>query len=145
MLGIVFIYLFLVAYGRTYLGIQEDSSYVNFFKHGVGRFHYFWITILFPWIVYMSVSQLVPIRNKMYLLFILVVPSMFLFVQFDRILPYYKESFIVKSQGKDCIYASLKNKSEGINCPTLFPRDLSPAIKNMMEHYDTTLNYMLKD
>jgi hypothetical protein len=48
---IVFVYMALVAAGRAKLRPQTDQAFVDVFAFGFLRFHFFWATILWPWVV----------------------------------------------------------------------------------------------
>lgn len=47
----VAVYLCLVAAGRTFLRPAEVVTAVEVFKFGFYRFHFFWITLLWPWVL----------------------------------------------------------------------------------------------
>ena len=44
------VYLFLVAAGRTYLRPPEVKTALQVFAFGFERFHFFWATLLWPWV-----------------------------------------------------------------------------------------------
>lgn len=56
--GTVFAYLALVAVGRTNLRPDGLSS-LETFQYGFFRFHYFWLTLLWPWIFLVVVDRFV--------------------------------------------------------------------------------------
>ena len=47
----VFTYLLLIAAGRTHLRPEEVESATQVFAFGFQRFHFFWATLLWPWVV----------------------------------------------------------------------------------------------
>ena len=48
---VVFIYLIMVAAGRANFRPPEMTRPLDIFAHGFTRFHFFWITLLWPWLV----------------------------------------------------------------------------------------------
>jgi hypothetical protein len=44
-------YLMMVAAGRTNLAKPTDQSFLAVFQFGYARFHFFWVTLLWPWVV----------------------------------------------------------------------------------------------
>jgi hypothetical protein len=42
-------YLVMVAAGRTHLGAAQVDSYTAMFQFGFERFHFFWVTLIWPW------------------------------------------------------------------------------------------------
>lgn len=50
-LGAVGVYLFMVAAGRANLRSDAITEPLQVFRFGYERFHYFWVTLLFPWLV----------------------------------------------------------------------------------------------
>jgi hypothetical protein len=48
--SLVFVYLLLISAGRTNLHPPEIKTSTQFFLHGFYRFHYFWATLLWPWL-----------------------------------------------------------------------------------------------
>ncbi|MDR7283541.1 hypothetical protein J2X84_002365 [Pseudomonas corrugata] len=49
--GVSFLYLMIVSAGRTNLRPDFVQAPIDIFIYGYGRFHFFWITILWPWLV----------------------------------------------------------------------------------------------
>ncbi|MBH3412520.1 hypothetical protein [Pseudomonas putida] len=48
--GVILLYLFIVAAGRANLRPLSIESPTDIFIYGYGRFHFFWVCILWPWI-----------------------------------------------------------------------------------------------
>jgi hypothetical protein len=53
----VFVYLLLICAGRTNMRPEAISAPIEVFISGFARFHFFWITILFPWVAAISLSR----------------------------------------------------------------------------------------
>ena len=49
--GVVFVYLLMVATARTGFRANTASPPLVAFRSGFGRFHFFWVTIILPWIL----------------------------------------------------------------------------------------------
>ena len=49
--AVVVVYLMLVAAGRTNLRPPEVQELLEIFQHGFVRFHFFWATLIWPWVV----------------------------------------------------------------------------------------------
>jgi hypothetical protein len=49
--ALVFVYLLLVAAGRTNFRPPEMQDLMEIFGHGFTRFHFFWVTLIWPWVV----------------------------------------------------------------------------------------------
>ncbi len=50
--AVIFLYLILISAGRTNLRPDEVNAPLEIFKYGFYRFHFFWITLLWPWLAY---------------------------------------------------------------------------------------------
>lgn len=48
--AVVVVYLMLVAAGRTNLRPPDVQELLDIFKHGFGRFHFFWAALIWPWV-----------------------------------------------------------------------------------------------
>lgn len=49
--GVVFVYLLMVAAGRTNYRGPEINGMLDIFVHGFTRFHFFWAALIWPWVV----------------------------------------------------------------------------------------------
>jgi putative flippase GtrA len=56
--AMVFVYLMLVAAGRTHLHGPEVNTAMGVFAYGFSRFHFFWVDLLWPWVVAAAVVLL---------------------------------------------------------------------------------------
>lgn len=56
--AVTFVYLMLVAAGRTNLRPEELNAWHEVFAHGFSRFHFFWATILWPWLAAVVIAHL---------------------------------------------------------------------------------------
>ncbi len=51
LVAVVFVYLMLIAAGRTHFREPDIQSAMQVFAHGFTRFHFFWATLLWPWVL----------------------------------------------------------------------------------------------
>ncbi|HMS26014.1 MAG TPA: hypothetical protein PKC80_01385 [Burkholderiaceae bacterium] len=51
--SVVFVYLLLISAGRAHLRPIEDTEWLKVFGWGFHRFHFFWVTLLWPWLLAM--------------------------------------------------------------------------------------------
>lgn len=54
--SVVFVYMLLIAAGRTNLRPPEIKSALQIFSYGYYRFHFFWATLLWPWLIAMLLT-----------------------------------------------------------------------------------------
>lgn len=55
--GVVLLYLFIVAAGRTNLRPESITKATDIFVFGYARFHFFWVCVLWPWVVAFIMEQ----------------------------------------------------------------------------------------
>ena len=51
--SVVFVYLVLISAGRAHMRPAEDTELLKVFGWGFHRFHFFWVTLLWPWLLAM--------------------------------------------------------------------------------------------
>jgi hypothetical protein len=133
LLGMIFVYLGIIAAARAHASPPEiQASWLDTFVFGFHRFHYFWVTLLWPWLVAGGIFSMIkfnffPNKNaEKYLLFALLGVS----IVFTSIIirgnksTYREYTNIFYSKHIRCLLSEIQ-KGQGINCPTLYPGDLS--------------------
>lgn len=129
----VFAYLLIIAAGRTHLRPPEVETFVEFFGLGFRRFHFFWVTLLWPWLA-AALWAMLPRRIGQPVRFgLLVVPALIVAALFEagafRHPAYYRHTMDARAAGTRCLLAQLQ-RGQGIDCPELDPADLTLAVVN---------------
>ncbi|MHC1745049.1 MAG: hypothetical protein AB9873_18755 [Syntrophobacteraceae bacterium] len=128
----ILVYLFLVASGRTGLRPEAIKSPTEVFIFGFIRFHYFWVTLLWPWVAaaFFGIAR----RSKWFCtlnssriiaiaLILVLFPIMWSNGAFKHS-SYYRMVGQVRAQGVNCIKAALRD-GRAIDCPELYPSDIT--------------------
>lgn len=134
---VVFAYVAIVAAGRANLRPPTVNSPLSIFAHGQRGFHFYWITLLIPWlglIIGGAIKTLLPIKNKSILtsliifipIYITMRGGFFYLVEYNNggafnHSAYLKEVGIMKSQGVLCIHKKAISGDNKIICPQLLP------------------------
>jgi hypothetical protein len=135
----LFVYLCLVCAGRTngaHAALSTISP-IEIFSSGFGGFHFFWVTLLWPWLI----VSLVVIAKKVFLLkkiplaevltisiFLFVIPHLFIRGAFNSN-AYYKSVMESRAAGVQCLITHVQN-NQTIHCPQLSPQDLTKEFLN---------------
>lgn len=128
--SIVAVYLAMISASRANLDISPDASLLKKYIFGFGRFHFFWITIIWPWILAIIFSDLIRIVNARtcYAILASVSPLILIIVAISGKLNYFEYFNMVnmrlRVRGLECIQQHLLT-SDQISCPTLYPADLT--------------------
>ncbi len=132
--AIVFAYLFMVSAGRANLREESLDTILEVFWLGQFRFHYFWITLLFPWFALIISTTLLRnlserVKNIVNISTVFLVVLYFIGVGgLKDIRHHYKSTGDIKMKGVECIANSLL-KGENVYCPTIYPvADLTTAL-----------------
>jgi hypothetical protein len=132
----VFVYLGLVASGRTNLGSGDlERTVLQFFQFGQRRFHYFWVTALIPWIVLAAMhftkrlygaewQTAAAIMASLIVLAIFSVNARTIFGQIQ----YYRSMAESKEEGIKCLAEKIQSGPPYI-CETLYPTDIASGLK----------------
>ena len=129
----VFVYLLLVAAGRTYLRGPEVKSALDVFVLGFSRFHFFWADLLWPWVIAAGIvlarrrraSQAPAMTVTAWLgcgaaVFLMVSAGALDHFEHHRMEASFRTATVT------CLSAQLQ-KGEGIDCPEFNMADLTPA------------------
>lgn len=133
--GVVFVYLLLISAGRTNLRPEAVTSFFDVFVYGFYRFHFFWITLLWPWVVCVL---LVAVHNRTksnLLLSILILFTGATWVFIASYTPltshdtFFKVAMKQRADGIACILGKMQQPGP-ILCPTVDLSDLSNGLEN---------------
>jgi hypothetical protein len=133
--SMIFIYLNLISAARAHLTpIDIQTSWLGAFTYGFHRIHFFWVTLLWPWLAAASFAIAIKrnfLLNKktaQYWIIGLISVSLALTtaIVIGNTILYriYTKTFYTKNIS--CLLSEIQ-KGQGINCPTLYPADLSTA------------------
>ena len=129
----VLFYLCMVAAGRANLGAPTEQTALGSFALGQGRFYFFWVSLLIPWVL-LAIMRLMrgssPImQNATALVLGLLLLAMFLVngAAIFGLAPYYRFTAQLKQEGLECLRSKIPEGPPYL-CPSLFPADLSRAL-----------------
>lgn len=129
--GMIFVYLMLVSAGRTHLRPENVKTSLEIFSFGFHRFHFFWVTILWSWVVAILFLLMKKYSSNLSYKIALVIPLIVIpFTLYSGVFnhaPYFKHDAEVKINGISCINQELQKKSD-INCPQIYPAPLKSAL-----------------
>jgi hypothetical protein len=131
--AVVFIYLLLIAAGRANLRPEEITDSIQIFLFGFKRFHYFWVTILWPWLVIAILSFMVKPNSKNYVagLFIVILSTVLMaYIKYTAIFDhntFYRATMERRVEGVHCVNREIQ-ESRNIFCPQLDINELTLAI-----------------
>lgn len=133
---VIALYLLLIAAGRTNLRPAYAQAPLDIFAFGFHRFHFFWVTLLWPWLAAVFLAWLLrPGVGKVLtgLIVAIFTATLLLGIKYTHIFEheaFYRQTMEVRLDGVNCIQSQVQ-KSGGINCPQLHPNvDLSKAFTN---------------
>lgn len=133
LLCVIFVYLSLVSAGRTNLRSLEMNETLEIFTFGFYRFHFFWITLLWPWmaaIFFIVLKNLNPKLQNKFVIFspMILIPIFISSGAFNHGV-FYKETADIRVKGLECLKEGLENDTE-MYCPSIFPTSLKLAFEN---------------
>jgi len=128
--GIIFVYLILISAGRTNLRPEEVTSPIQIFSFGFHRFHFFWVTILWSWVIAILFVVLRKYSNNLQykialIIPVLVIPFLLYLGVFDHA-KYFQYESKIRIDGTTCLIKELQRGTD-INCPQLYPASLKAA------------------
>lgn len=124
-----FVYLLLVSAGRANLHPPEVKTAAQIFSLGFARFHFFWVTLLWPWAIalcFETVSRSRPMaKNSRRLGFLaIVLPAILLplFISFGALkhASYHRNASYQRLEEIQAIISQIQ-KGNGIDCPAAYP------------------------
>jgi hypothetical protein len=135
---VISIYLLLVSAGRTNLRPEHVQSKLDIFKYGFHRFHFFWVTLLWPWLAAVILHfffKLNANRTAVGLVPILFLTAIILGAKYSDLFnhgSYYQRTQVRRLEGLNCIQQAIERQSK-IFCPQLLPFDLTRAVANAQD------------
>jgi hypothetical protein len=135
--SMIFIYLMLVSAGRANVHPSTSDTSLQVFSFGFHRFHFFWVTILWPWVIAVFLIALIKFKltrlhNLQYkaalVMPIALIPMMLLAGAFNHSV-FFKDSMLRQADGVKCLIEELQ-KGNGIQCPKIYPQLLEKAFLN---------------
>ncbi len=129
--SVIFIYLLLVAAGRTHYRPDDVKSVLDVFIFGFHRFHFFWVTILWPWLIALffyhkkefNVMRIKISKHRLALIMpFLFIPVMLRAGVLNHV-QYHKSMSGWRVEGFKCLLSELQKGSE-ISCKMLFGASL---------------------
>ncbi len=127
-------YLALVSAGRAKLGQVPDASPLQVFAHGYSRFHFFWVTLLWPWVAASVIAFVRPRLRRGALTAVTAVMAAaslggaVLSGVFDSA-RVFRQSYDVAQRGLACMQMQVARSSGKIRCPEIYPGDLAKAYR----------------
>lgn len=144
--SIVLVYLCLIAAGRTNLRPDTISSAPSIFAFGFHRFHFFWVTILWPWVAAVGLVVSCKIRKSSWIRvvapLVAILFAILLFIQgvFDHD-SYYRYVTNRRLQGLSCMLTDLQ-KGGKMFCPSLDVVDVSAPYLFALSHSSSFIRYL---
>jgi hypothetical protein len=142
LVAVVFVYLLLVAAGRSNLRPDSITAFLDIFAFGFLRFHFFWATLLWPWVgaaVLVWLSRL-PHGGRLvfgtaFLLVAVVLPLAVFLGAFDHAATYKARMAYRFENEVKCLEAGLQ-KDGAISCPMMIGprRDMAPIYDFAQRH-----------
>ncbi|MEY3220164.1 MAG: hypothetical protein RIT27_1521 [Pseudomonadota bacterium] len=134
--GIVFIYLMLVSAGRTNLRPENIKTPLEIFSFGFHRFHFFWVTIFWSWVIAIiflfTEKYSRKLQHKIALIIpLIIIPLLLYSGVFDHD-KYFQYESRIRIDGIICINQELQ-KGTNISCPQLYPAPLRSALLKAKE------------
>ncbi|MES1981091.1 MAG: hypothetical protein V4443_01325 [Pseudomonadota bacterium] len=133
--AIIVTYLMLIAAGRTNLRPTSVTAPLDIFTFGYIRFHFFWVTVLWPWLV--AIIFVLVLQNRflsgpqLKIALLVIMPMFILGVIFGtdafKHSNYYQSVQKLRLAGLHCIISEIQ-KDGKIDCPEYNPDDLSSEI-----------------
>jgi hypothetical protein len=140
LIGMVSAYLLLVSAGRTNLRPAHIDAPLEVFAFGFHRFHYFWVTLLWPWVVAMGLhlaKTALGVRHPvLYKSIAIIFPLTFLtfFIEqgaFEHA-RFQENNSQTRLAGQRCLIQKLQSREQLI-CRQLYPAPLDRAYKFAVE------------
>jgi len=134
--AMIFVYLLMVSAGRTNRRPLEVDTSLEIFAFAFQRFHFFWVTLLWPWVAaavfeaarsYEFPLNINPSRSPA-MVSALILPPLILTAGALAHAPYYRSIMNARYEGISCIQSAMQ-RFEPVYCPGVCRRpDISGAV-----------------
>ncbi len=132
----IFVYLLMVAFGRTHLQAPGSQSPMQFFLAAFARFHFFWVTLLWPWVMAACLHAARKWESsrpgRLSLTLAMGLPMIVLPLLIGNGVLGHSENLRERMQnrldGIRCCLSKIQN-GEPLDCPQLYYRDLTQAFR----------------
>ncbi|STX52747.1 Uncharacterised protein [Legionella busanensis] len=131
--SIILIYLLLVGSGRANFHPPEITTFKELFSFNFYPWHYFWITLLWPWAIaiLLHILQTYKINksliHKIAILFTILFILSVLYNDMLNHVKFYKSMREVRADGIKCLNREIR-KGKEVNCPVLYPGPLKDGL-----------------
>lgn len=135
LVGVVFVYLLLISAGRTNLRPETVTNFYDVFIYGFYRFHFFWVTLLWPWIACIFLIALHNRTKSNLLLSVLMLFTITTWAVVASLTPlashdaFYKVAMKQRADGIACILGKMQQPGP-IFCPNVDLSDLTKGLEN---------------
>lgn len=133
--AIIFVYLLLISAGRTNMRPESVSKVEDIFIYGFYRFHFFWVTLLWPWVALIclkSLRQRHP-SNAFALLITSICAALWMTaIAYTAVLDsydFFKATMKHRSEGITCVLEKIQNAGP-VLCPNIDLGNIAQGIKN---------------
>ncbi|RWB74617.1 MAG: hypothetical protein EOQ50_15020 [Mesorhizobium sp.] len=147
----IFFYLLMVAAGRTDLRPANISTPLQLFAFGFARFHFFWATLIWPWVfvgAIMMAMTLWPQREGAIRgAAVVTAGCVVVFTMAAGVFAhasYFRQTSDLSFRNGACLHAKLLAGGP-IDCPTLYPRDMTSAYANAARMGASFIRYFPPD
>lgn len=106
--AVVGFYLLLISAGRTNLRPETVNAPLEIFTYGFYRFHFFWVTLLWPWLALILLGWLKNDKKAGYLILPAAVATVFLWAGMCHYTPILDNASFYQ--------ATMKHRTDGIQC-----------------------------
>lgn len=129
------IYLVLVGVGRTQMTPDNQRNLLEVFKFGYLRFHFFWVTVMVPWLVVVVLSALEKLKGELVVrvlaptLTLTILTLVWISGGLDHA-GYYSANAKAQQEQLSCINRGVFAGQPTVRCQQAFPENLLPAYIN---------------
>ncbi|WP_285373338.1 hypothetical protein [Pseudomonas sp. lyk4-TYG-107] len=129
------LYLLLIAAGRTHLRPENITTFLDIFSFGFYRFHFYWITILWPWItaaIFIKILEKKTSGVATYITAFIFTTLIFSGIKYSNVFDhkeFYQATMQSRVEGIQCLQKKTQ-ANENLLCKQLELSDLNKAIAN---------------
>lgn len=133
--AIVFVYLLLISAGRTNLRPDNINSAIDIFSYGFYRFHFFWVTLLWPWLACLIINWLKEQRGAGYLILplsIIITCGWLIACNYTSIIDngsFFKSTMRHRVDGLRCVTERIQQPGP-VRCNNIDLGDIDKGLKN---------------